>query len=124
MSEVKTGLVLEGGAMRGIFSAGVLDYIVALDAYQDQLLAALIHIVLHAPGGAVGGVLVEKYIVSVEQIHNGVALFGLLGVAFRQVNIGSANLVSGELWNGNVPFDDHENTSFVPCKIWQFLPLT
>ena len=26
MSKVKTGLVLEGGAMRGIFSAGVLDY--------------------------------------------------------------------------------------------------
>ena len=30
MSEVKTGLVLEGGAMRGIFSAGVLDYMLML----------------------------------------------------------------------------------------------
>ena len=33
MSEVKTGLVLEGGAMRGIFSAGVLDYMLKKDIY-------------------------------------------------------------------------------------------
>ena len=33
MSKVKTGLVLEGGAMRGIFSAGVLDYMLKKDIY-------------------------------------------------------------------------------------------
>ena len=39
MSKVKTGLVLEGGAMRGIFSAGVLDYMLKKDIYLS-----LIHI--------------------------------------------------------------------------------
>ena len=38
MSEVKTGLVLEGGAMRGIFSAGVLDYMLKKDIYYDYVI--------------------------------------------------------------------------------------
>ena len=38
MSKVKTGLVLEGGAMRGIFSAGVLDYMLKKDIYYDYVI--------------------------------------------------------------------------------------
>ena len=38
MSEVKTGLVLEGGAMRGIFSAGVLYYMLKKDIYYDYVI--------------------------------------------------------------------------------------
>ena len=38
MSKVKTGLVLEGGAMRGIFSAGFLDYMLKKDIYYDYVI--------------------------------------------------------------------------------------
>ena len=38
MGKVKTGLVLEGGAMRGIFSAGVLDYMLKKDIYYDYVI--------------------------------------------------------------------------------------
>ncbi len=34
---MKTGLVLEGGAMRGIFTAGVLDYLMQKDVYFDYV---------------------------------------------------------------------------------------
>ena len=34
---MKTGLVLEGGAMRGIFTAGVLDYLLDKDIYFDYV---------------------------------------------------------------------------------------
>ena len=42
MSKVKTGLVLEGGAMRGIFSAGVLDYM--LIQLQIQLINMMLFV--------------------------------------------------------------------------------
>ena len=109
---------------RGILLQPAVARIVALNAHQNQLLAAFIHIVLHAPGGSIGGIVVKEHIVSVEQIHDGVAFFRFRIVAFRQINIGSANHIPGELRNGDIPFDDHEDTSFVPSKIWQFLPLT
>lgn len=34
---MKTGLVLEGGAMRGIFTAGVLDYLMQKDVFFDYV---------------------------------------------------------------------------------------
>ena len=103
---------------RGVLPQAAVPLPVALDAHKDQLLAAFLHVVVHAPGGAVGGILVKKHVVSVKEIHNRVSSLRVLLIAFRQIDIGLSHLVPGELRYGNVPFDNH-NVVPLYCKIYQ-----
>ena len=95
-------LISEGG----ILDQALVALVVALHTDDDQFLLALLHEAVHAPGFSEGGILIEKDIVSVEHIHDGVALLRFLLIGGRKVDICFSGLLPGKFWNGNVPLFD------------------
>ena len=102
-------LIVEGG----VLDQALIALVVAFHTHDDQFLLRLLHELVHAPGLAEGGILIEKDIMTVKHIHDGVALLRLLFIGIRQVDIGSAGLVPGEFRNGDIPLFDHVALSSV-----------
>ena len=90
-----------------VFDEAAVALMVALHGHHDQLLAALLQELVHAPGFSEGGVLVKKHVVSVKHIHDGIALLLLFLIGIRKIDIGLSGHISGQLGNDNIPFFDH-----------------
>ena len=71
----------------GVFDETLVALVVAFHSHDDQLLFGFDHIVVHAPGFAIGGVLVEEHIVAVEHIHDGVAFIGVFVIGCGKINV-------------------------------------
>ena len=92
---------------RGILNQSAVALVIALHTHDNQLLAAFLHVVVHAPGLAEGGILVKEYVVTVEHVHHGVTPIRVFLVGLRQIDIRPAGGIPGELGNGDIPFDNH-----------------
>ena len=104
---------------RGILRQPAVALMVALHAYDDQLLSGALHVVVHAPGFAEGRVLVKENVMPVEHVHDGIPPVGFFVVAFRKIDVRSAGGIPGQLGDGHIPFDNH--LSFPPIMKPSFI---
>ena len=97
-------LIVQGGVLHQTAVA----LVVAFHRHDDQVLFAFLHEFVHTPGLAVGGVLVEEYVVAVEHVHHGIAAVSLRFIGLWKVKIRGSFGVAGQLGNGNIPLFNHE----------------
>ena len=100
MSEVKTGLVLEGGAMRGIFSAGVLDYMLKKDIYYDYVIG-----VSAGAGNAVNYVSRQEGRTKKIITHENAESYYGVGQLFENKKILNLEMLVAEYALKDIPYD-------------------
>ena len=100
MSEVKTGLVLEGGAMRGIFSAGVLDYMLKKDIYYDYVIG-----VSAGAGNAVNYVSRQEGRTKKIITHENAETYYGVGQLFENKKILNLEMLVAEYALKDIPYD-------------------
>ena len=87
-----------------VLTESLIAFVAALDTYDDDILSPAIQKLLKTPALAIGGVFVEKEIMAVKKVHDGVACVCLV-IAIRQINMQGAVLALGGI--DEVSFDDH-----------------
>ena len=100
MSKVKTGLVLEGGAMRGIFSAGVLDYMLKKDIYYDYVIG-----VSAGAGNAVNYVSRQEGRTKKIITHENAESYYGVGQLFENKKILNLEMLVAEYALKDIPYD-------------------
>ena len=80
---------------------------VALDGRHDQRGVGIVQIICHAPAFAVGGILVEKYVLPIEHIQHGEPALRLCLVHGGQVDIRPALFGAVDRRVTHAPFFDH-----------------
>lgn len=100
MSDKKTGLVLEGGAMRGIFSAGVLDYMMEKDIYYDYVVG-----VSAGAGNAVNFVSRQEGRTKKIITHENAEAYYGVGQLFENKKILNLEMLVAEYALKDIPFD-------------------
>ena len=109
----------------GVGHGGILDeppvsFVVALHGDDNQILRVFLQKFRHAPGLAVGSVLVKKHVVPVEHIHYRIPLVRIFLVVLGKPEVRSSGAVPGKLWDRHIPFIDHfsifspNNMGFAP----------
>ena len=101
----------------GVLHQAAVPLVVAFHGHDDQVFLALHHEFVHAPGFAVGGILVEKHIVPIEHIHHGIAAVGIFFIGFRQIDVSGAGGISGQFGNGHIPLFDHDPDLLFPYLV-------
>ena len=95
------------GRIGQVFAEPLLALMAALDAHQDHLLVPAVQEILQTPAFAVGGILIEKEVVTVEKVHHGI-MFPAVIVVLRQVNVQRAVLSLGGV--DKISLDDHSSS--------------
>lgn len=100
MGEKKTGLVLEGGAMRGIFSAGVLDFMLEKDIRFDYVVG-----VSAGAGNAVNFVSRQKGRTRQIITHENAEAYYGVGQLFENKKILNLDMLVTEYALKDIPYD-------------------
>lgn len=74
--------------------AGIVGCVIALRCHDDQWRLGLVHVFLHAPAFAIGGVLVEKNVMAIEHVQHGVAGIGVRGQRIGDIYINPPGLLT------------------------------
>ena len=95
------------GGIGKVFAEPLLAVVAAFHAHYDHVLVPALQEFLQAPGFSVGGIGIQKQVVAVKKVHDGVALVGLM-IIILQPDVQRPVLALGRV--DKVPLDDHKNT--------------
>ena len=95
------------GGVGHVFAEPLVALVAAFDAHYDHGFVPAQEKFLHAPGFAIGGILVPKQIVAVEKVHDRVAFCGVV-IVFRQPDVEAPVGTLGGI--DKVALEDHKRS--------------